>query len=73
MQGGGEAQAGASGTATPACGARGGRLLFAAFARLCTPRAKRTGNGALGVRRRLRAAECLGPIRTRESPIARGV
>eukprot|EP00966_Prymnesium_polylepis_P305442 7058188-Prymnesium_polylepis.1 len=37
MQGGGEVQAGPSGTATPACAARGGRPLFAAFARLCAP------------------------------------
>ena len=37
MQGGGEVQAGPSGTATPACGARGGRPLFAPFARLCAP------------------------------------
>ena len=38
MQGDREVQAGPSGIATPACGARGGRPLFAAFARLCTPR-----------------------------------
>ena len=38
MQGDMEVQAGPSGIATPACGARGGRPLFAAFARLCTPR-----------------------------------
>eukprot|EP00966_Prymnesium_polylepis_P097041 2247961-Prymnesium_polylepis.1 len=41
MQGGGEVQAGAwtvgSGTATPACGARGGRP---PFARLCAPHEK---------------------------------
>jgi hypothetical protein len=36
MQAGGEVQARPSETATPACGARGGRPLFAAFARLCT-------------------------------------
>ena len=38
MQGDMEVQAGPSGIATPACGARGGRPLFAACARLCTPR-----------------------------------
>eukprot|EP00966_Prymnesium_polylepis_P241117 5576222-Prymnesium_polylepis.1 len=32
MQGGGEVQGGPSGTTTPACGARGGRPLFPAFA-----------------------------------------
>eukprot|EP00966_Prymnesium_polylepis_P171770 3972530-Prymnesium_polylepis.1 len=37
MKGGGEVQAGPSGTATPARGARGGRPLFAPFARLCAP------------------------------------
>eukprot|EP00966_Prymnesium_polylepis_P309519 7151607-Prymnesium_polylepis.1 len=35
MQGGEEVQARPSGTATLACGARGGRSLFAPFARLC--------------------------------------
>eukprot|EP00966_Prymnesium_polylepis_P167875 3880832-Prymnesium_polylepis.1 len=39
MQGGGEVQAGPSGTAIPAYGARGGCPLFAAFvARLCPGR-----------------------------------
>eukprot|EP00966_Prymnesium_polylepis_P137959 3187868-Prymnesium_polylepis.1 len=50
MQGGGEVQAGPSGIAIPACGARGGRPLFAAFARLCAPHKKRTAT--------LRVAPC---------------
>eukprot|EP00966_Prymnesium_polylepis_P292795 6762411-Prymnesium_polylepis.1 len=41
MQGGGEMQAGPSGTATPACGARGGRPLFPPFARSCAPHEKK--------------------------------
>eukprot|EP00966_Prymnesium_polylepis_P165426 3824360-Prymnesium_polylepis.1 len=40
MQGGGEVQAGPSGTATPACGARGGRPRVPAFVRLCAPHEK---------------------------------
>ena len=42
MQDGGEVQAGPSGTATPACGARGTRPLFAPFALLCAPNEKKT-------------------------------
>ena len=42
MQGGWEVQAGPSGTATPACGARGTRPLFAPFARLCAPNEEKT-------------------------------
>eukprot|EP00966_Prymnesium_polylepis_P291976 6743080-Prymnesium_polylepis.1 len=43
MQGGGEVQAGPSGTATPACGVCGGRPLFPPFARLsCAPHEKET-------------------------------
>eukprot|EP00966_Prymnesium_polylepis_P193449 4484002-Prymnesium_polylepis.1 len=42
MQGGGEVQAGPSGTATPACGMRGGRPLFPPFARLCAPHENKT-------------------------------
>eukprot|EP00966_Prymnesium_polylepis_P254847 5888264-Prymnesium_polylepis.1 len=41
MQGGGEVQGGPSGTATPACGARGGRTRFPPFARLCSPHEKK--------------------------------
>eukprot|EP00966_Prymnesium_polylepis_P107892 2498199-Prymnesium_polylepis.1 len=41
MHGDGEVQAGPSGTATPACGARMGRPRFPAFARLCAPHEKR--------------------------------
>ena len=42
LQGDGEVQAGPSGTATPACGARGGRPLFAPCARLCAPNEEKT-------------------------------
>eukprot|EP00966_Prymnesium_polylepis_P025014 576690-Prymnesium_polylepis.1 len=42
MPGGGEVQAGPSGTTTPACGARGGRPLFPPFARSCAPHEKKT-------------------------------
>eukprot|EP00966_Prymnesium_polylepis_P108750 2517554-Prymnesium_polylepis.1 len=49
MQGGGEVQAGTSGNATPACGARGGRPLFPAFARLdCARRMTKNCNLARG-------------------------
>eukprot|EP00966_Prymnesium_polylepis_P010115 233709-Prymnesium_polylepis.1 len=42
MQCGGEVQAGPSGTATPAGGARGGRPIFSVFARMCAPHEKIT-------------------------------
>eukprot|EP00966_Prymnesium_polylepis_P074313 1724690-Prymnesium_polylepis.1 len=42
MQGGEKVQAGLSGTATPACGARGGRPHFSPFARSCAPHEKKT-------------------------------
>eukprot|EP00966_Prymnesium_polylepis_P051746 1198004-Prymnesium_polylepis.1 len=50
MQGGREVQAGPSGTAIPACGARGRRSLFLPFARLCAPHEKKTAT--------LRVASC---------------
>eukprot|EP00966_Prymnesium_polylepis_P221758 5129991-Prymnesium_polylepis.1 len=40
MQGDREVQAGPSGTATPACGVRGGRPLFPPVARLSAPHEK---------------------------------
>eukprot|EP00966_Prymnesium_polylepis_P018847 434126-Prymnesium_polylepis.1 len=52
MQGGGEVQAGPSGTATPACVVRaGGRPLSPPFARSCAPHEKKTAT--------LRVAPCM--------------
>eukprot|EP00966_Prymnesium_polylepis_P179359 4152397-Prymnesium_polylepis.1 len=42
VKSGGEVQARLSGTATPACDARGGRPTIAPFARLCAPYEKKT-------------------------------
>eukprot|EP00966_Prymnesium_polylepis_P258832 5977856-Prymnesium_polylepis.1 len=51
MQGGGEVEAGPSGTVTPACGARGGRPLFPPFAPIVrAPHEKKTATSPCACR-----------------------
>eukprot|EP00966_Prymnesium_polylepis_P205208 4755055-Prymnesium_polylepis.1 len=64
----GDVQAGPSGTATPACGARGGRPTFAPFARLCAPREKR--NATLVLARGTGKSEASGRTYKLASPSA---